>query len=1036
MKNLFSEILNMSLTASVVILFVLAARLALKKAPKIFSYALWAVVLFRLLCPVSLTAPVSVLGVVKPQVVESEGMTSSITYVPAEYLYQEPVQVQPQPQSQTVTQPEARTEKQAVSAVTIAAWVWLAGAAIMALRSVAEYLQLRRRLVGAVPFRGNVYLADHISTAFVLGILRPKIYVPSGLPGQERRYIVAHERHHIRRGDHIIKLLAYFALSIHWFNPLVWIAFVQAGKDMEMSCDEAVVKRLGSQIRADYSASLLRLATGHRIIAGTPLAFGEGDTKGRIRNMAKWKKPKGWVSLVCILLCILILAVCGLNPQGDRGTEVVLQDFSVSIPESYTIGKNSDGSFTFFDGETEIGGLVLRTSPFELKFGENYAIEEGNSYEWLEALGIPDVRSDWTVGMTDSKHQIDFLEGMLKVNCHPVNEENQGTLHFLSFGTGNDVYDLWFDRALTEDKTMESILDTVSLDASQNGENEEKTAFETVKAVLDTVQSGAWQIRAEKINETWDGPLGHVIDTYYDGNNWAWVCEITVEGENQSDGGDYYNRQAWLHHKGYYYHNQSTWGQRGAIQWEAGNNVTAEDEETLKQGLFPKLGCLDLEKVSISNLLTGKDDTGKWISFWVEEPYAPTENYGDGYTARFRFDAQGNFLQAEYRVNENQDYAFTVTESIVSLDAETVAEQIESYYSYGIPVPEAEGTPVAVGTDIVTSVDLVQYGVLTMALPDGYTCREESGSVILTKDGSDVGGITCWNYPEFQPSDIIELRKEAYGVPIGYMSGSSAYGGWEIEVFWDGNSEGLDEEHQFFIDGDIIYDVWYDQNQISDGQASHFLKTITISGEPVVTPDPSEEDELAKCKAVLDMVQSGSCGISSVRENTGTAYLNGYSKTTFYQQNENWLSMTEIPESGSSSFFWYMEVDGIHYNTERTGWNENGPIWAEQTPVEVVKPWLLTFQWDEEKVSYEGTVVNGGEETVMLRIDEPYPDGEDSSGSYFVSFVFADGSAFLRARLQVNLFQDDAFNTMESILTLDAETVAAEIEKEYTRTVK
>jgi len=177
------------------------------------------------------------------------------------------------------------------------------------------YLRLRRRLITASPLRDNIYLADDIDSPFVMGLFRPKIYLPSAMEEREQSYILLHEQHHIRRLDHVVKALAFVALCIHWFNPLVWVAFILSGKDMEMSCDEAVVRKLGTQIRADYTASLLSLATGKRIIAGMPLAFGEGNTKGRIRNLAKWKKPAVWVVIVAVIVCI-ILAVCLLtNPE-------------------------------------------------------------------------------------------------------------------------------------------------------------------------------------------------------------------------------------------------------------------------------------------------------------------------------------------------------------------------------------------------------------------------------------------------------------------------------------------------------------------------------------------------------------------------------------------------------------------------------------------------------------------------------------------------------------------------------------------------
>jgi len=170
--------------------------------------------------------------------------------------------------------------------------------------------------VTASPLRDNIYLADEIHSPFVMGLFRPKIYLPSEMEEREQSYIILHEQHHIRRLDHIAKALAFAALCIHWFNPLVWAAFILSGKDMEMSCDEAVVRKLGPEIRGDYSASLLSLATGKHIMAGMPLDFGEGNTKDRIKNLASWKKPALWVVLVAVIACAA-LAVCLLtNPKA------------------------------------------------------------------------------------------------------------------------------------------------------------------------------------------------------------------------------------------------------------------------------------------------------------------------------------------------------------------------------------------------------------------------------------------------------------------------------------------------------------------------------------------------------------------------------------------------------------------------------------------------------------------------------------------------------------------------------------------------
>ncbi|MBR6654881.1 MAG: hypothetical protein IKL27_09165, partial [Oscillospiraceae bacterium] len=314
LENLFMQIVDMTKTASVVIAVVLAARLLLKKAPKWISYALWAVVLLRLLCPFSIEAPVS--AVPRMETVSVEMVDSTLPRFEFETLADRQIN-----QHVMDTTPPGEPYALVTRSFEPSQWlsfIWLAGIAVMLIYSVVSYIRLRRRLVGAVLLRDNIYLADRITSPFVMGIILPKIYLPSALSEREQEYIILHEQRHIRRLDHVMKVLAFAALCLHWFNPLVWLAFILAGKDMEMSCDESVIKTLGSEIRADYSASLLSLATGRRLIAGTPLAFGEGDTRGRIKNLAKWKKPVIWIVIIALLLCV-VLAVCLLTDPVDKG---------------------------------------------------------------------------------------------------------------------------------------------------------------------------------------------------------------------------------------------------------------------------------------------------------------------------------------------------------------------------------------------------------------------------------------------------------------------------------------------------------------------------------------------------------------------------------------------------------------------------------------------------------------------------------------------------------------------------------------------
>lgn len=313
-----SAVLNMSITSSISIIVILLARIILKHAPKIFSYALWAVVLFRLLCPVSLTSQFSLMGLFPAPTTE----TGRIEYVSLDVPNTErPAITVNVPASDLNQTTDSSVEVMVAGSidflVSIVSIVWICGVAVMLIFHLLQLIRLRRKLIGSIPLKDNIYLADYISTPFVMGLIHPKIYLPSAMSETEQSYIIQHEKHHIRRCDHVIKLLAFIAMCIHWFNPLVWLAFALSSKDMEMSCDEAVMKQIGRDIRADYSSSLLQFSTGKRVLIGTPLAFGEGDTKERIENIMKYKKPTIVIVILAVIVCVGLTACLSSNPQSD-----------------------------------------------------------------------------------------------------------------------------------------------------------------------------------------------------------------------------------------------------------------------------------------------------------------------------------------------------------------------------------------------------------------------------------------------------------------------------------------------------------------------------------------------------------------------------------------------------------------------------------------------------------------------------------------------------------------------------------------------
>ncbi len=337
----FLRILDMTLAGSFVILCVLAARLLLRPAPRRWAYLLWALVLVRLLCPLELTATISLLPRRTPAAVAYTLEQEDITFWDAADAAQRAVGdvlnggIDIQRVRLAEERPDAVTGEATRHAtarwweiwVLFGQYVWLAGASALALRGVWSHRRLRKQLATAVRLRDNIYIAEGASTAFVLGLWRPRIYLPAGLTEAEQACMLAHEQHHIRRWDHGTRLLGFAALCLHWFNPLVWLAWRLSQRDMEMSCDEEVLRNADSTARADYAAALLQCAARPKPGAAlTPLAFGEAEPVARIRNLAVWKKPALWVSILAGLLCGLL--ALGLLTSPARPVDAVtLTDF-------------------------------------------------------------------------------------------------------------------------------------------------------------------------------------------------------------------------------------------------------------------------------------------------------------------------------------------------------------------------------------------------------------------------------------------------------------------------------------------------------------------------------------------------------------------------------------------------------------------------------------------------------------------------------------------------------------------------------------
>ena len=395
LENLFIEILNMSLTASVIILAVFGARILLKKTPRIYSYLLWGIVLFRLLCPVSFETEISLLGVLQHE----SAVEGRMEYIPQDIGYQmEPEVHMPVAAANEVVNRSLPSGNMAASVNPLQIWlyaavrVWILGIFGMLSYSIISLWKLKKKLKTAVWERENIYRIEKLQSPFVYGIFRPRIYLPEMMEHREMNYVLLHEQIHIKRGDHIYRMLAYLALCIHWFNPLVWVAFSISGRDMEISCDESVIQKMGNCVKKEYSASLLNLACGDKIVKGIPLAFGESDTGSRIKHILKYKKPARAIGVataaVCVILAVILLANPAAVSKEARSITVKGQVFALEKKDEDTYSFGLPKGLVSQAGIADTVEIYLHREEMEkaelIAAAEVQDIDEEKQQVWIE----------------------------------------------------------------------------------------------------------------------------------------------------------------------------------------------------------------------------------------------------------------------------------------------------------------------------------------------------------------------------------------------------------------------------------------------------------------------------------------------------------------------------------------------------------------------------------------------------------------------------------------------------------------------------
>lgn len=339
MDDVFLKLVNLSISASWLILAVLVLRFVLKKAPKWVMPLLWGVVALRLVCLFSIESALSLIP--SAETISSEIVTETREPVLYEQATLDIVTNPTLPSAAEV--PVGVSRQQAQVDFNIYSVLWLAGMAALLVHALVSAGKLKRKLATAILLRDNIYESEFVDSPFVFGVVKPNIYLPMHMDEGTAAYVIAHEHAHLARRDHWWKVLGYLVLALHWFNPLVWVAYILFCRDIELACDEKVVKGLDGAARADYSQALLSCAAPKRAVAACPLAFGEGNIKTRVKSALHYKKPAFWVAAAAVL-AVVIVAVCFLtNPKSERGSLVWAQKLNAADVASIELYVPAEG---------------------------------------------------------------------------------------------------------------------------------------------------------------------------------------------------------------------------------------------------------------------------------------------------------------------------------------------------------------------------------------------------------------------------------------------------------------------------------------------------------------------------------------------------------------------------------------------------------------------------------------------------------------------------------------------------------------------
>ncbi len=471
MTDIFIKLLNMSIVAGWLVIAVLLLRLVLKKAPSWIFCVLWAFVALRLLIPFSVqskTSAVPSVETVPPEIIYTD-VPEIHTGLPTFNSYFNPYITEilspKEPDNNETEEPE---ETPAKKLIDIGATVWLCGMASMAVYAIISYTLLKRKVREAVKQDKRIFICDNISSPFIMGVLFPRIYLPSSIKEADAEMVIAHEQAHIKRKDHFWKPLGFLLLTVYWFNPLLWVAYVMFCKDIESACDEKVIKKYGLQIKKQYSEALLNCSVSGKWVTACPVAFGETAVKTRIKGVLNYKKPAFWIIIIAVLACIATSVFFLTDPLSNETGD----DMS-NVSDSIVNDKDSVAArFKFkrliysnveLPNQMLVSDYTIFLPQLIVTTDNRLLIERPDNSTWSEAGTLEKsklYKNNFDNMIQDEKWEADYNAELIRTNAYEVymcNREENGVVYLIYFTNGTILF-MFGTKENEYSKTYDSVI--------------------------------------------------------------------------------------------------------------------------------------------------------------------------------------------------------------------------------------------------------------------------------------------------------------------------------------------------------------------------------------------------------------------------------------------------------------------------------------------------------------------------------------------------------------------------------------------------